>query len=85
MKRYTYKKSIKTKTNDNEICKQYIKILYSDGQNAVVITKLVLTKHEYYKELGFIPIKQFKDHVLIKQVFSIKINTLKKINEILDL
>lgn len=72
----------RSKTNDNELCKQYFIIAGSEGkETALIITKNVLTKEnfEMYEKYGFEILKQYKGYRLYNQVFSIKLSTLSEV------
>lgn len=72
----------RSKTNYNELCKQYFIIAGSEGkETALIIRKNVLVKEnfEMYEKYGFELLKQYKDYRLYKQVFSIKLTTLSEV------
>lgn len=72
----------RSKTNDNELCKQYFIIAGIEGkETALIIRKNVLIKENFqiYEKYGFELIKRYKQYRLYKQVFSIKLTTLSEV------
>jgi len=72
----------RSKTNDNEFCKQYFILAGKEGmETALIIRKNVLTKQNFdmYEKYGYELLKQYKEYRLYKQVFSIKLSTLSEV------
>lgn len=75
---------LKTRTNNKELAKTYFIVVQDDTlDDSLIIRKLVLSKDvDLYSNTSVI-IKYFKDYYLFQQIFSIKLDTLKKVNEII--
>jgi len=75
---------IRSFTNDNERAKQYFTAIKSEKyESGLIIEKLVLSKNwELYNEYKMI--KKFKGYYLFRTTFSIKIETLKTVMNILN-
>jgi len=72
----------RSKTNENELAKQYFVLIESDGKDtALAIRKYVLINSGFgmYEHYGFQLMKEFKGYRLYRQVFSIKIDTLNDV------
>jgi len=72
----------RSKTNNNELCKQYFILASCNKQDiGLIIRKSVLTNKnfELYDRYGYELLKQYKDYRLYRQIFSIKLNTLKTV------
>lgn len=74
---------IKSRTNENEQAKQYFFVTDSkDCDNALIIRKLVFSKNiKLYGNYNIL--KRFKDYYLFETTFSIKLDTLKMVHEII--
>lgn len=75
---------LKTRTNNKELAKTYFTVVEDETlDDSLIIRKLVLSKDvDLYSNTSVI-IKYFKDYYLFQQIFSIKLDTLKKVNEII--
>lgn len=77
----------RSKTNDNELAKQYFRVLTSKGRSsAISVRKYVLVSNDFdmYEQFGFKLLKEFKGRRLYMQIFSIKIETLGEVVDWLD-
>lgn len=76
-----YKKVIRTKTNNGELCKQIFFIASSDKyEKALIIKKYILTRNLYpYLRTHHITVKTYKNFYLMRTGYSIKLNTLFEI------
>ena len=75
---------IKSRTNENEQAKQYFFVINSDKfDNVLIVRKLVLSKNLRLYAGKYKILKTFKGYYLFESEFSIKLNTLKMVNEII--
>ena len=70
---------IKSKTNNDEFCKQYFVVVSKDNiAPSLIVKKLVLSEDfELYRDCKII--KTFKDKGLFLKTFGLKIDTLNKV------
>ncbi len=75
---------LKTRTNNKELAKTYFTVVEDETlDDSLIIRKLVLSKDVDLYANNSVIIKYFKDYYLFQQIFSIKLDTLKKVNEII--
>lgn len=79
--------TIRSKTNDDGLCKQYVYSLINkdNKQESLVIRKLLLIPKDRVVPVhmqGFVVVKLYKDVVLMQQIFAMKPKTFDLINEI---